>query len=115
LDGCPEIFSLGVPRLDPAQRTHAFIRSVVALISDHPTAEQVRIQYGGSVKPENAEELLRQPDIDGPWSAELPWTPEVSPKSFERPSVSVLLPNRPQRVQEREAIQNLETWLVMET
>jgi len=50
---------------EQAQRTHAFIRSVVALVSDHSTAEQVRIQYGGSVKPENAEELLRQPDIDG--------------------------------------------------
>ena len=50
---------------EQAQRTHAFIRSVVALISDHSTAEQVRIQYGGSVKPENPEELSRQPDIDG--------------------------------------------------
>jgi triosephosphate isomerase len=38
---------------------------VVALVSDHSTAEQVRIQYGGSVKPENSEELLQQPDIDG--------------------------------------------------
>ena len=30
-----------------------------------PTAEKVRIQYGGSVKPANAAELMRQPDIDG--------------------------------------------------
>jgi len=29
------------------------------------TAERVRIQYGGSVKPENARELMTQPDIDG--------------------------------------------------
>jgi triosephosphate isomerase len=29
------------------------------------TAERVRIQYGGSVKPENARELMSQPDIDG--------------------------------------------------
>jgi triosephosphate isomerase len=28
-------------------------------------AEKVRIQYGGSVKPDNAKELLNQPDIDG--------------------------------------------------
>jgi hypothetical protein len=53
--------------------------------------------------------------LTGPWSAELPWMPEVLPRSFEAPSVSVLLPNRPHRVQEHEAIQNFETWLVMET
>ena len=29
------------------------------------TAEQVRIQYGGSVKPENVKELMAQPNIDG--------------------------------------------------
>jgi triosephosphate isomerase len=34
-------------------------------ISDDATAERVRIQYGGSVKPENARELMSQPDIDG--------------------------------------------------
>ena len=32
---------------------------------DDATAERVRIQYGGSVKPENARELMSQPDIDG--------------------------------------------------
>ena len=32
---------------------------------DAPTAAKVRIQYGGSVKPANAAELLAQPDIDG--------------------------------------------------
>jgi triosephosphate isomerase len=31
---------------EQAQRTHAFIRSVIALVSDHSAAEQVRIQYG---------------------------------------------------------------------
>ncbi len=30
-----------------------------------PIADSVRIQYGGSVKPDNAAELLKQPDIDG--------------------------------------------------
>ena len=48
-----------------AQEAHAFIRKVLAEISDHATAEKVRIQYGGSVKPGNTAELLSQPDIDG--------------------------------------------------
>ena len=34
-------------------------------IADDTPAERVRIQYGGSVKPENARELMSQPDIDG--------------------------------------------------
>ena len=34
-------------------------------LSDKTTASKVRIQYGGSVKPNNAKELLSQPDIDG--------------------------------------------------
>jgi triosephosphate isomerase len=34
-------------------------------MTDENTAERVRIQYGGSVKPENARELMSQPDIDG--------------------------------------------------
>ena len=34
-------------------------------MSDEGTAEKIRIQYGGSVKPDNARELLSQPDIDG--------------------------------------------------
>ena len=48
-----------------AQEAHAFIRSVVASVLDPTTAEGVRIQYGGSVKPENAQELMRQKDVDG--------------------------------------------------
>jgi triosephosphate isomerase len=48
-----------------AQEAHAFIRKVLAEISDAATAEKVRIQYGGSVKPGNTAELLSQPDIDG--------------------------------------------------
>jgi triosephosphate isomerase len=34
-------------------------------IANDTTAERIRIQYGGSVKPENARELMSQPDIDG--------------------------------------------------
>ena len=48
-----------------AQEAHAFIRHTLHEISDDATAERVRIQYGGSVKPENAGELMSQPDIDG--------------------------------------------------
>jgi triosephosphate isomerase (TIM) len=48
-----------------AQEAHAFIRRILGEMSDATTAERVRIQYGGSVKPENARELMRQADIDG--------------------------------------------------
>jgi triosephosphate isomerase (TIM) len=48
-----------------AQEAHAFIRKMLAEISDTGTAEKVRIQYGGSVKPANAAELMGQRDIDG--------------------------------------------------
>ena len=50
---------------EQAEEVHAHIRKVVGELYDGPTAERVRIQYGGSVKPDNAAELLRQPDIDG--------------------------------------------------
>lgn len=43
----------------------AHIRTVVARLTNEATAEQVIIQYGGSVKPENIQELLEQSDIDG--------------------------------------------------
>lgn len=48
-----------------AQEAHAHIRAILAELSDPATANKVRIQYGGSVKPANARELLHQPDIDG--------------------------------------------------
>src|SRR5256885_3185593 len=48
-----------------AQEAHAFIRHTLHKMADDTTAERVRIQYGGSVKPENAQELMSQPDIDG--------------------------------------------------
>jgi triosephosphate isomerase len=48
-----------------AQEAHAFIRHTLHKMADDTTAERVRIQYGGSVKPENAAELMSQPDIDG--------------------------------------------------
>jgi triosephosphate isomerase len=48
-----------------AQDAHAHVRAVLEQLSDKTTASKVRIQYGGSVKPSNAKELLTQPDIDG--------------------------------------------------
>jgi triosephosphate isomerase len=48
-----------------AQETHAFIRGKLAELFGQATADVVRIQYGGSVKPANAAELMAQPDIDG--------------------------------------------------
>jgi len=48
-----------------AQEAHAFIRHTLGEMSDDTTADRIRIQYGGSVKPDNARELMSQPDIDG--------------------------------------------------
>ncbi len=48
-----------------AQEAHKFIRGVLAKLYGNDTAASIRIQYGGSVKPENIEELMRQPDVDG--------------------------------------------------
>jgi triosephosphate isomerase len=50
---------------EQAQQAHAFIRRTLGKMLDETTAERIRIQYGGSVKPENARELMSQPDIDG--------------------------------------------------
>jgi triosephosphate isomerase len=48
-----------------AEQTHAFIRSLVGRLYSSQAAEGLIIQYGGSVKPGNAAELMGQPDIDG--------------------------------------------------
>ena len=48
-----------------AEEVHAFLRSVLAELFEQSVADRTRIQYGGSVKPENTEELMRQPNIDG--------------------------------------------------
>jgi len=48
-----------------AQEAHAFIRRLLAALFDDSVARRVRIQYGGSVKPSNARELMSQPDVDG--------------------------------------------------
>ena len=48
-----------------AQEVHAFIRGALARRWNKDFADRVRIQYGGSMKPENAKGLLGQPDVDG--------------------------------------------------
>jgi triosephosphate isomerase len=50
---------------EQAQEAHAFIRQTLSEISDESTAGKMRIQYGGSVKPDNARTLMSQADIDG--------------------------------------------------
>ena len=50
---------------EQAQEVQAFIRNLLADLFDADTAKGVRIQYGGSVKPDNARELMSQPDVDG--------------------------------------------------
>ena len=48
-----------------AQEVHAFIRRQLVARFSEAVARRVRIQYGGSVKPSNARELMGQPDVDG--------------------------------------------------
>jgi triosephosphate isomerase (TIM) len=48
-----------------AQEAHLFIRRLLGTLFDEATARRVRVQYGGSVKPANARELMTQPDVDG--------------------------------------------------
>jgi triosephosphate isomerase (TIM) len=48
-----------------AQEAHAFIRKQLVSMFDETVARKTRIQYGGSVKPSNARELMSQPDVDG--------------------------------------------------
>jgi len=48
-----------------AQEVHKFIRDLIAKMVDDELAQAIRIQYGGSVKPDNSAQLMSQPDIDG--------------------------------------------------
>jgi triosephosphate isomerase (TIM) len=50
---------------EQAQEVHLFVRELISEIFGGDTAENIIIQYGGSVKPNNAKELLSQNDIDG--------------------------------------------------
>lgn len=62
------IWAIGTGKTATAEQANEMckhIRSVVASMYDEETAECVRIQYGGSVKPANASEILNMSDIDG--------------------------------------------------
>lgn len=48
-----------------AQEMHSFIRGILEELWGKKICSSMRIQYGGSVKPENIKELMKQPDIDG--------------------------------------------------
>lgn len=48
-----------------AQEVHVLIRELISKMYDARLAGEIRILYGGSAKPGNAEDLMRQPDIDG--------------------------------------------------
>merc|ERR1711918_319013 len=50
---------------DVAQEVHQFCRGVIAKKYGQTIADQLIIQYGGSVKPDNVKEIMAQPDIDG--------------------------------------------------
>ena len=50
---------------EQAQEMHAFIRKEIAALYNQQTADSIQILYGGSMKPENAEELLGCTDVDG--------------------------------------------------
>ncbi len=51
--------------LEDAEAGARFLRSLIAGLHDEETAASVRVQYGGSVKPENARELMALPNVDG--------------------------------------------------
>jgi triosephosphate isomerase len=48
-----------------AQEVHAFIRKKLTFMFSETVAKRVRVQYGGSVKPQNAREIMKQADVDG--------------------------------------------------
>ena len=50
---------------EQAQEAHRFLRDLLAQMYEKNIAESVRILYGGSVKPDNIDALMAQPDIDG--------------------------------------------------
>ena len=50
---------------EQAEEIHVFIRKIIEEKYDKYTADSVRIQYGGSIKPANAKELFSKPNIDG--------------------------------------------------
>lgn len=50
---------------EQAEEIHVYIREILSQKFDQVTAESLRIQYGGSIKPDNAEDIFRKENIDG--------------------------------------------------
>jgi triosephosphate isomerase len=62
------VWAIGTGRTatpEQAQEVHAFIRNWLTEKFDEALTQEIRIQYGGSVKPGNARDLMSQPDVDG--------------------------------------------------
>jgi triosephosphate isomerase len=62
------VWAIGTGRTaspEQAQEAHAFVRKVLTDMFGEDTAQKIRIQYGGSVKPGNMAELISQKDVDG--------------------------------------------------
>lgn len=62
------VWAIGTGRVatpGQAQEVHASLRALLASLATPSVAARVRILYGGSVKPDNIDTLMRQPDIDG--------------------------------------------------
>jgi triosephosphate isomerase len=62
------VWSIGTGKTatpEMAQEVHGYLRQRLAYIYGESTAQSVRILYGGSVKPDNAADLMMRPDIDG--------------------------------------------------
>lgn len=62
------VWAIGTGRTattEQAQEVHAMIRKLLGEMYDAQLAQEIRILYGGSVKPDNAADLMRQEDIDG--------------------------------------------------
>lgn len=62
------IWAIGTGRTatpEQAQEVHTAIRTILGGLADQPTADAVRLLYGGSVKPDNIDGLMAQADIDG--------------------------------------------------
>jgi triosephosphate isomerase len=62
------VWAIGTGRTatpEQAEEVHKLVRRIVAELHDQATADAMRVQYGGSVKPDNIELLMAEPDIDG--------------------------------------------------
>ena len=62
------VWAIGTGRVataEQAQAAHGYVRATIAALAGASIAAEVRIQYGGSLKPSNAEEILALPDVDG--------------------------------------------------